>query len=132
MTPRRAAALFACSVGLACAAVDPEAKIYFTPLSTPPHALYARLEAQLQIFGTGPPAWPFVDIGVFEYRSLDDSTLEFVNRLRPVAAKEGCDGVVLQPVRHHMVGLGGREAVHRADCIVYLPSSAPPAAPSQP
>ena len=132
MIARLSVALFLCAAALGCAIGEPEARVYFTPLSTPPHALYPKLESQLQIFGTGPPSWPFVDLGVFEYRSLDDSTLEFVNRLRPVAAKEGCDGVVLQPVRHHMVGLGGREAVHRADCIVYLPAPTASAPPSQP
>jgi hypothetical protein len=67
---------------------------------------------------------------MFEVHMPTNSIDEAVRRLRPAAAGEGCDGLVLEPLRHHWIGLAGVEAVVVAHCVVYLPP--PVVAPTAP
>jgi hypothetical protein len=84
-----------------------------------------------------PPAWPYLELGAFEVHAQPDSGYEVLDRLRQAAASKGCDGLVLHPPRRHFTGLLGVEAVHLANCIVYLTpppveGSPAPAAPLAP
>jgi hypothetical protein len=90
-----------------------------TALRTPPRPVVARAASEVEVFMTGAPGRPYVDVALLEVSGLYTPGA-WVTATRELAAKNGCDGVVLeqQPV---------------AVCIVYsVPLLPPPPAPPPP
>jgi len=98
----------------------------FTPINEPPHPLQPRSSASVEVFSSGPPARPHVDVALVEVeqtRSLNEQgTGLMIQRMREQAAAIGCDAIVLRGVTDHQgsgdlfdPGATKREAA----CIVY-------------
>jgi hypothetical protein len=70
-----------------------------TPLNTSPRALQARSPADVEVFMTAAPPYPYVDVAYLEAEQQSemsvDGTNEFIAKLRVRAAEIGCDGLVL-------------------------------------
>jgi hypothetical protein len=70
-----------------------------TQINSPPHALYARPSASVEMFSSGPPERPHVDIALVQatldsgFSTDDDAVL--LAKLRERAAVMGCDALVV-------------------------------------
>jgi hypothetical protein len=70
-----------------------------TGINAPPHAMTSRSPASVEIFSSGPPTRPHVDVAVLEGQqqsewSLDNQS-DIIRQLRARAAEMGCDGLVI-------------------------------------
>ena len=101
-----------------------------TAINPAPRAARARPAHTVQIFSSGPPSQPYVDVAYLEAEqdtgfSFDD-TPEFFQRLRERAGQLGCDGVVVGHITHRADALTSAATdVHTsrkgmtATCIMY-------------
>jgi hypothetical protein len=72
----------------------------YTPLNPAPRILVARSPEQVELFSSGPPARPHVDVGLItvEEGELDVGSPDgLIQMLRSTAAEKGCDGLVIAP-----------------------------------
>jgi hypothetical protein len=119
------------------------------PLNEPPRPLAAREPGSVEVYSSGPPARPHVDVALLEvkqYDRFDGGTPEILANLVMKAAEMGCDGVVIGGQRERdgaptgsswaLIDPGDR-TMH-ATCIVYsgpapaaVPAPAPTAAPAE-
>jgi len=109
----------------------------FTPLNQPPHALIARSPASVQVFASGPPARPHVDVAVIEAvqtHSLNEQgTGLMIERMRQQAAALGCDAIVLGGTTDHQGAQPGSgwdlldpgSTKRQATCVVFDDPPAP-------
>jgi len=115
--------------------------IQATMINSAPHAMRPRSLASVEIFSSGPPRRPYVDVAYLEAEQQSsysfDDTADFLARLREQAARMGCDGVVIGSVTHAadpVASVTANVNTSRkgltATCIVYLPDAAAP--PSNP
>jgi hypothetical protein len=127
------------------------ASVNSTPINMAPHPMAPRPPATVELYTSGPPARPHVDVALLEVEesssvSLAD-TSEMMNELRNRGAQMGCDGIVLGSSSTRDPGLGDAESWiaknprgrkgFTATCIAYTtddmpvaqaPEAAPPAA----
>jgi hypothetical protein len=63
-----------------------------------PHRLYSRRPGQVEVFMTGRPNRPFVEVGMIESQqeqlSLDDEQ-EVIAKMREYAGEQGCDALAI-------------------------------------
>jgi hypothetical protein len=105
--------------------------VTMTPVNLPPHPMVPRSPESVEIFTSGPPAAPHVDVALLEVEQThsynEQGTDLMIRRLREVAAAHGCDAVSLGGVSEHAgapkgtaLALVDRDATTRqATCIVY-------------
>jgi hypothetical protein len=93
----------------------------YTQLNPPPRKLSARPPEQVELFSSGPPQRPHVDVGLItiEEGSLDPATPErLVGMLREVAGEHGCDAVVVAPPSSKSYNDQSYK-VYSGTCVVY-------------
>jgi hypothetical protein len=116
------------------------------PLNPAPGAMLARDPATVEVFTTGVPKRPFIEVALIEAREGADEAKLFPD-MRARAGAMGCDGLVVIGSNDSVVGMttgsvagsvnftasGFTETVHgyRAACIVWK-ADAEPGAPSAP
>jgi hypothetical protein len=85
--------------------------VSYTPVNAPPHDLQPRVASEMEVFTSGAPARPHVDVGYFQAKQP-------LRDLRAEAASLGCDGLVITQLRSRP---GEAEKMGRmtATCIVY-------------
>jgi hypothetical protein len=99
-----------------------------------PHTLYVRRPEQVEIFMTGKPDRPFVEIGMIESlqeKYSQDDSREIIAKMRAFAGTRGCDALTIFSGNDAVTGDGGRSPVttlkgYRGACLVYV--SGPPTA----
>jgi len=120
-----------------------------TVINPSPRRMTSRPPETVEIFSSGPPRRPYVDVAFLEAEQetsmSSDHTAEFIIHLRLRAAEMGCDGLVLGGVTHSadvvtsvLADVNSSKKGITATCIVYLPPAVaarrstmppPPAAP---
>jgi len=121
--------------------------ISVTPINPAQRQLRARPPEAVEIFSSGPPPRPHLDIAYLEAEQEThlsfDNTPEFIAMLRSRAADMGCDGLVLGGLTHDadvaasVVGnVNASKKGITATCIIYTAEAAtarastlPPVAP---
>lgn len=114
------------------------------PLNSAPHPLKPREPAAVEIFTTGPPTRPFVEVALIEARQAGFDEAPVFGELRSRAGAIGCEGLVLLRSNDSVVGSivsslpsaegsfisGYTETLHgyRATCIAWKDDGAAPAA----
>jgi hypothetical protein len=96
------------------------AHVYTTALNPAPGPMSAREPAQVELFSSGPPTRPHVDVAVYQAEpGIDESTTgTLISRMRERAASEGCDGLVITQVANQQIKNEDRVTV-TGTCIVY-------------
>jgi hypothetical protein len=109
-----------------------------TALNPSPRTLSSRSAGSVDVYSSGPPARPHVDVALLEVGKGDDNsggTSQMIQTLRQKAADMGCDGVVVGGMTTrarsgHVPFDFGDRTVH-GTCIVYkidaLEAEGPPA-----
>lgn len=114
------------------------ASVTRTDLNAPPRPMAARHPATVELFTSGAPMRPHVDVAVLEAEESSSfsraDTRDLIVALRDRAASMGCDGVVISGATSRDPGVNDKESwlVEQprgrkglfATCIVY--SDAPP------
>lgn len=113
--------------------------IQATEINSAPRPLAARPPETVEVFTSGPPLRPHMDLAFYEAQQesefSSDDTADFITKMRKVAARRGCDGLVIGGVTHETTGAILDRHQPRsnkgmtATCIVYTDS--PPPAPAQ-
>lgn len=68
----------------------------YTPTNPPPHSVSPRDPDTVEVISTGVPARPYVEIGLIDVEeSSSEGMAALVKAMRYMAAKRGCDAVVL-------------------------------------
>lgn len=97
----------------------------YTPLNPSPRELKGRTPAQVEIFSSGPPDRPHVDVGLIsvEQGDGDETPAGLIDILRGVAAEKGCDALMLAPpgsnTREDWLGTFRGYQVYSGTCLVY-------------
>jgi hypothetical protein len=103
----------------------------FTPINEPPHPLQPRSSASVEVFSSGPPARPHVDVAIVEVEQThslnEQGTGLMIQRMREQAAAIGCDAIVLRGVTDHQGAQPGSgwdlldpgSTKREATCVVY-------------
>jgi hypothetical protein len=100
----------------------------YAPLNQPPHPLNPRAPEQIQIFSSGAPERPHVDVGLLSVQEGAgglETQASLIEALRQSAAARGCDALMLMPPRTtpRPTDLPGPfdtvYQVYSATCIVY-------------
>jgi hypothetical protein len=82
-----------------------------TPINPEPHPLPPRSPESVEVFASGPPVRPHVDVSFLEAANASvystDQTPQFIAKLRVEAAAMGCDGIVIGGVTNRTVGSDG-------------------------
>jgi hypothetical protein len=112
-----------------------------------PHAMQPRPPYTVEMFSSGPPQRPYIDVAYLEAEQDSaysfDGTSDFIAQLRERAARMGCDGVVLGGVTNAPDAVASVTADVNASrkgltatCVMYLPETVaatpPPAAAPPP
>jgi hypothetical protein len=103
-----------------------ETELTYTPLNVPPHDLKARRPDQIEVFSSGPPERPHVDVGLISVQQGEgnETPASLIAILRQSGAERGCDALLLAPSRSTTAAtgptyFGGSYQVYSATCIVY-------------
>jgi methionine-rich copper-binding protein CopC len=99
-------------LGLALAPAACAAHAYFVPTNPAPRALVSRSPAGIELFSSGPPSRPHVDVGFVEFVGPTSDEGEALRLLRYEGAAHGCDALV--------VSFKGHTAEPYATCVVYV------------
>ena len=122
--------------------------VQYVPTNASPVALEPRSPEQVQVFTSGPPAAPFVEVGIIQARQSTTLSVhempEIIAEMRKDAGKRGCHGLVITGANNTVSGGSGsatgavfgdssvdtKEGFSGA-CIVFTgePAPAPAAAP---
>jgi hypothetical protein len=126
----RTASLFFVMTIAACGS-----SIRATEINSPPRPLAARTPESVEVFTSGAPARPHMDLAYYEAQQASefssDDTRDFIVKLRADAAKRGCDGLVVGGITHETTSTIFDEHQPRsnkgltATCIVYTDTGAP-------
>jgi hypothetical protein len=126
------------------------ASVQTTPINMAPHPMAARPPASVELYTSGAPQRPHVDIALLEVEESSSLSLadtnEMMNELRNRGAQMGCDAIVVGGASSRDPGLGDAERWLNKDargrkgftatCIAYLPdepiAAAPPPAAAAP
>jgi hypothetical protein len=102
----------------------------FIPTREQPHALYERTPEKVEIFMTGRPNRPYVDVGMIESQQETysrDSGEVIIAKMRKFAGKHGCDGLVIFGGNDTAIERGSSDSSwidtlkgYRGSCIVYV------------
>ncbi len=75
------------------------ASLHATTINAAPHPMTPRSIESVEMYTSGPPARPHVDVALFEVEEASSfstaGTPEMINKLRERGAQMGCDAVVL-------------------------------------
>lgn len=127
-----------CSVACVVLAAACGTTIHETTLNPSPYPLRSRPPAMVELYTSGAPARPHVDVALLEAEEASgfstDRTPEMLTKLRERGGQMGCDAIVVGGMSSRDPGVGdaeswlvdhpkGRKGVY-ATCIVY---TAPPA-----
>jgi len=129
------------AIALAVTSVACGIRTSFTPTNVPPHPLSPRPESSVEMFTSGTPKRPYVEVGLVSsehagyWSSATDS--EVMLGLRKQGAEFGCDAVVVTAETGRVVGSYGGGNVNtytlknfRAVCAVYTDTDTAAPAPS--
>lgn len=115
----------------------------FAATNPAPHPLTARPPAAVEVFATGLPQRPFVEVGLIQGRQSSefsgDEMPEIIAEMRSEAGKQGCDGLVINGAsdsqqsstyvsRHSMSSSSKTLEGFWGACIVYVNDPPPIAA----
>jgi hypothetical protein len=114
------------------------------PTNRPLHAMRPRHPMSVEIFTSGIPQRPFIEVAYLESQQESDMSLDgaptVLTKMREAAAKMGCDGLIIGGANDAVVGStfrgwGSTKTLrgYRGTCVQW--SDAPPAqaaAPAQP
>ena len=114
-----------------------------TTINPAPRQLRPRPADTVEIFSSGPPRRPYIDVAFLEAEQETgfsvDNTPEFIAQLRERAAQMGCDGVVLGGTTHAAdvvasvaIDASASKKGITATCIVYPPPALAASPPSPP
>ncbi|MEA2697875.1 MAG: hypothetical protein QOI66_2146 [Myxococcales bacterium] len=110
----------------------------FTRINDPPYPLSPRAPRSVEVFSSGTPARPHVDVAVVEAEQThslnEQGTGLMIRRLREQAAAIGCDAIVLGGSTDHQGAQPGSgwdlldpgSTKRQATCIVYDDRQAAP------
>jgi len=114
----------------------------YIPTSDAPRKQRARSADQVEIFMTGAPERPYVEVGMIESQqekmSLDDEQ-DVIAKMRAYAGEQGCDALAIFSGNDATVSHGGSNVNnvttlkgYRGSCLVYTgqPAAAPFPAPT--
>lgn len=102
------------------------ASIEHTRLNWAARPLPSRPLESVELFTSGPPARPHMDLVVYQVSSAYESMAQLLSRLRVEAAREGCDALVAHVGRE--IDEATEVGVVTATCIVYTDGGAGPEA----
>jgi hypothetical protein len=103
----------------------------FTPINSPPHELTSRPSSRVQVFASGRPRRPYVDVAVIQVEQThglnEQGAQLMIDSIRAQAAALGCDAVVLGGITDHAGARSGSALAlldpgstkQTAACIVY-------------
>jgi hypothetical protein len=101
----------------------------YTALNPAPHDLYVREPRDVEVFSSAPPDRPHVDVGLITVEQGDighGSPEALIAMLREMAARRGCDALVVAPPGSKSESaLGGlidyteSYRVYSGTCVVY-------------
>jgi hypothetical protein len=115
--------------------------IQATMINPAPHAMRSRPPETVEIYSSGPPQRPYIDVAYLEAEQQSaysgDDTAQFIRHLRARGAAMGCDGVVLGGVTHAAEPSTDLHLSRKgltATCVMYLPETmaATPPPPGEP
>jgi hypothetical protein len=94
-----------------------------TPINQPPAPMTARPSTSVELFTSGPPARPHVDVAMLQADPqsglANDSTDNLISTLRERAGSMGCDGLVVTQVNNQLVKNGGERQTVNGTCIMW-------------
>jgi hypothetical protein len=119
-------------VCIASLAIGCGTNLEFIRLNPPPKQLVRRSGDEVQMFVSGRPNRPFVEIGVIESQQQvysQDNAADLFALMREEAGHQGCEALIVNGANDAIiVGGGGTQPVssatlkgYKATCIVYLP-----------
>jgi hypothetical protein len=102
----------------------------YVATNTPPHAMRPRPASQVEVFQTGIPSRPYVEVGYLEVQAQTNDPEFLIDQLREEAGERGCEGIVFiannDSTSTHATITGTGAAVrttknkgYRAVCIAY-------------
>ena len=107
--------------------------VAYLPLNPPPHLMTPRPKEQVELFASKLPDRPFVEVGSIEVQQEDynhASPQQLTERMRELAGRRGCEGLILAGANDGTSVSGGVSngtgfvsgrtlKGYRATCIVY-------------
>jgi hypothetical protein len=117
----------------------------YIPTREPPHTLQARSASGVEVFMTGAPGRPYVELGMIEAQQEGwsrDGAADIVAKMREFAGERGCDALVIFSSNDAVVSSTGENPSvstlkgYRGSCLAYvdgaepLPVGTPPPPPS--
>jgi hypothetical protein len=101
--------------------------INYSPLNPSPRALAPRPSASVEVFSSGPPDRPHVDVGMITVEEgnngEESSPQELLTLLRQNAARQGCDALVVSPpsskTDSDLFAYTHSRWVYSGTCVVY-------------
>jgi hypothetical protein len=129
-------------LGVGGASIGCGTSLSYIPTRERPHTLYMRRPEQVEIFMTGKPDRPFVEIGMIESQQdsmSQDDARGVVAKMRAFAGTRGCDALVIFAGNDAISDPGGDLPAsmlkgYRGSCLVYVDgpplAGAPPPPPS--
>jgi hypothetical protein len=100
--------------------------VNYSALNPSPRALSPRAPASIEVFASGPPARPHVDIGMITVEEGDmgeSSPDELLALLRQNAARQGCDALVVSPpsskTESDFLAYTHSRRIYSGTCVVY-------------
>jgi hypothetical protein len=108
-------------------------RVDYTPTNTPPSATAARHAQDVDVYASGGPSVPYVEIGFLDAQqessvSVDDRSDVF-EELRERAGELGCDAIVILGAQDTTAYVSTEHYErpytlnsYRASCVVYVPA----------
>lgn len=138
--PRLASLLLASSLAAVAACGT---TTQFAPTNPSPRPMAPRHPDTVQVFTTGNPEVPYVEVGIIQSRQSSRLSLhempEMIRELRKEAAKIGCDGVILNGANNttegHVIdgdGSAGTLEGFWGACIMWVHAGGPGATATAP
>jgi len=107
--------------------------VAYVPLNPPPHMMTARPKEQVELFASKLPDRPYVEVASIEVQQEDynhASPAQLTDKLRELAGRRGCEGLVLSGANDATSVSGGVSngsgfvssrtlKGYRGTCIVY-------------
>jgi hypothetical protein len=105
-------------------------RVDYMRTNSPPRELSARNPSEVEVFTSGRPERPFVEVGIIESQQQSmystDQPAKVFESLREEAARQGCDAIILlgsndafQAQTGQYGGSGKTLKGYRATCAVY-------------
>src|SRR5262249_11504397 len=116
-------------------------RISYMPTNTSPHELKSRPASEVEVFTTGSPTRPYVEVGLIEAQqenqySTDSASDVFMN-MRAEAGQQGCDALIVTGTNNAggvlSTGTNVSSGVlkgYRGTCVAYTGAAAAAAQPA--